>query len=178
MADSDFQVQLLPDDGGPVDPDTMLQSAFGDEFAADVQDDIAVEDERRPYGRSWAWDYASGRFVMHGTAPAQVREREALRSWILKAVYTARLAHPIYSSQFGVDDPVAIIGEPVSASGEAQALYEESVRAALLAHDRITDVSEFAWPEPDPDSEYLEVSFAVVTDDEDEMLFASLELPT
>lgn len=116
------------------------------------------EDEVRPFGRGWAFDFATGQFVQHGSSPARVDGLSQLVMWIEKVLLTARFAHDIYSEVFGVDAPWDAFGKPVTSATQAD--IAEKVVEALTEHDRIASVTNFSFSK-DPLSPALFVSFNV-----------------
>lgn len=151
--------ELLPADGPDILPD--------DELAAALDVRTAAEDSGvpLPFGRGWAFDFAAGDFVAHGASPARVGGIDQLKVWAEKALRTSRYAHPIYGDSFGVDD-IDLIGRPLDQDLVGQ--YERAVIEALLVHDRISEVKDFAYT-GSSDSEVLEVSFTIVVDEGDEI---------
>lgn len=145
---------LIPPDPGLINPDLALDAAL-----APVED---IENEApRPFGRSWSFDFVAGQFVREGTAPKVVYELDTLIMWVEKTLRTARLAHPIYADEYGMDEPFALVGTV----GEDESLteYQQAVEAALLYHDRIVAVEDFSFSQ-DPFDESLMASFTVVLD--------------
>lgn len=166
---------IIPTD---FDPNELLPADAPLGFANDLQaavgllsnDDASEDDTPLPFGRTWAFDFETGQFLRHGTAPAVVNELDGLRVWIEKTLRTARGAHPIYSENYGTDFPYEGIGEPFSA--EAVGVLTTAISEALLVHDRILDVTEFTFT-GDLSSDVLFVNFRVLVDDE-ELEFADV----
>lgn len=111
-------------------------------------------------GRGWAFDFATGQFARQGASPAVVSGENQLKSWIEKTLYTSRFAHPIYTSEYGTEGLVDIIGKLHEPGSEHT--IEIAVRDALIVHDRITNVTDFSFA---PVGESLEIGFTVVLDD-------------
>lgn len=157
-------LELLPADA-PVTLDEELEAAI-----------IAAEDDPEqppaPLGRGWGFSFETGQFNRRGGSPAEVRDIDNLRVWIEKCLRTYRGAHAIYDDNFGTDMPDQGIGSPFAA--ETVGLLTESIRAALLAHDRIEDVTDFRFT-GGIDSDVLFVDFTVLVDDED-LLFNAVPL--
>lgn len=158
-------LELLPSDTG-LTPDEELQAALGQLTVAD-EDTTPL-----PFGRGWAFDFDRGQFMRHGAAPAVTHDLETLRTWIEKSLRTARGAHPLYSDDFGVDDPHFNIGSPFSP--ETVGLLTTSISDALLAHDRIEEVTDITFT-GGPDVDVLFVAFTVMVDDE-QLTFDNLPL--
>lgn len=120
----------------------------------------------KPLGRGWAFDFNTGQFVAHGSSPAAVDGLEQLKTWIAKALQTARFAHPIYSEDFGVEDPWESFGKLVTPAMTGKMVAKAT--AALMVHDRITQVTDFTF-DHDPTSSLLFVSFRVVVDENQQL---------
>ena len=170
-SNNDFAIDLLPDDGIDLDLDA-LYGDFGDEFDIATEDGIPTEElDPVPYGKSWAWDFSNGQFLKYGSQPAQTNGLDTLKTWINKTMLTARAAHIIYDDTYGVDEPDSLIGNGFDASAQNQ--WSENVRESLLEHDRISDVVDFVFVE---EGEYLEVSFSIITDEDDQIDIEGLNL--
>lgn len=151
---SSLGYDLLAPDPGIVNPDLTLDAAL-----APTED--AESDSPRPFGRSWQFDFQAGQFVKDGTVPKVVYELDTLIVWVEKALRTARLAHPIYDDQYGMDDPTLPIGQ--AAADELLSEYQDSIESALLYHDRIVSVENFTFTQ-DPFEETLYASFTILID--------------
>jgi hypothetical protein len=158
--------QLVPEDDEPLDPE---QEALETERELELfpeAEDLVVAEERPPLGRSWAFDFAAGRFLVSGSTargPLATWGDATLRGWIAKALRTARGAHPIHPDDYGMEAPYGPVGRPVTLGAGG---YEQDVRDALTYHPLIQDVIDFR-AEADPDEEFLAVSFTVVREDGD-----------
>jgi hypothetical protein len=147
--------ELLPPDPGLINPDLALDAALAP--VEDIENDAPA-----PFGRSWRFDFQAGQFIRDGTVPLVVYEMDTLIMWIEKTLRTARLAHPIYADEYGVEDPDELIGQ-VLVGEEDLSSYEESINAALTYHDRIISVEDFSFTQ-DPFEETLYASFTVMVD--------------
>lgn len=121
-------------------------------------------DVPRPLGRGWAFDWATGQFVSHGNAPAAVSGVQQVRMWVEKTLRTARLAHLIYSDEYGTDDPFSEVGKQFTPA--LAGMVARRVSEALLVHDRITAVKDFEF-QGGPSEALLVVEFTVVLDQEE-----------
>lgn len=159
-ADVEFDRIADAIDGLPLgDPDVIIEDAGADEV---------------PLGKTWWFDFDQRRFVSGGgRGPLAVRGIAGLRIWVEKTLRTARGAHPIYSGDYGLDDPWDIIGSPLAAISVGD--LESRIRDALTYHPRIVDVSDFVATK-DEDQEALFLSFRVILDDETLLAFRSLSL--
>lgn len=153
----DIGFDLLPADGPDVTTDELLAQALG------VLTDPIVEDTTpQPLGRGWAFDWATGQFHRHNNQPVSVFGIDNLTVWIEKTLRTARLAHLIYSDNYGIEY-VEIVGHTFEAA--TAGLYANAVSDALTVHDRIASVKDFRFSyDPDVDDEALQCSFTVVLD--------------
>lgn len=129
--------ELLPADDAEPSADDVLDAAA--ESALEGPDAPVTVDPPVPFGRTWLFNYDTGRFVRHGGSPAEVRGRASLAVWAGMAIRAARFAHPIFSDEFGMDRPESPIGEVVSLVEEASD-WGERVRDALTVHDRVSSV--------------------------------------
>jgi hypothetical protein len=154
------QGELLPADGPDILPDDELAAAL------DARAAVVASGTPMPFGRGWAFDFTAGDFVPHGQAPARVSGIDQLKVWAEKCLRTARYAHPVYGDDYGVDD-VDLIGRPLTS--DLIGMYQLSVEAALLRHDRISDVKDFAYT-AEPGSDVLEVTFTIVVDEGDQIV--------
>jgi hypothetical protein len=145
---------LIPPDPGLINPDLQLDAALAP--VVDTDPDAPI-----PFGKSWRFDFVAGQFVKDGTAPQETYELDSLIMWIEKTARTARYAHPIYSDQYGVEEPDALIGQ--QADDALLSAYEDGLTEALLVHDRIVAVEGFGFSQ-DPFDEVLYASFTVIVD--------------
>lgn len=129
----------------------------------------ANPDTPRPLGRGWAMDPVTGQLVLRGSSPAEVSGVAQLMVWMEKTLRTARLAHPIYSDDYGTENPFGEVGFQFT-PGLAGILIKR-VTDALLVHDRITAVKDFTF-DGAPDEEVLIVKFTVVLDEAVEIPFS------
>jgi hypothetical protein len=126
--------------------------------------DPVADDSPRVYGRGWAFDFVSGQFTRGGNSPLEVTGLAQLRMWIEKTLRTARMAHPIYSDDYGIDQPYSVIGQPFTPGAAGR--YARAISDALLVHDRITQIKDMTFT-GGPNDVVLAVSFTVVTDEEE-----------
>lgn len=177
MADtftSDTSFEAVPaDDQDLVSPDKQLAAA-----EASILDDplasTATETPPIPFGRTWAWDRERERYVRLGTAPVEVRGAAALREWIYNALATAQGVHPIFSDEFGIEDPDDWIGlvDPT----DAISTFEPRAREAILQHDRVEDLDDLT-PSFDPSTGTITIpDIVVITDQADAVPLAQIEL--
>lgn len=162
MAEFD-EFELIPDDELELDPQEELDTALR-EFDDDLEDPEELEVPRIPMGKSWMFDVAQKRFVMHGSSPAETHGLNTLKAWIYLALNVARAAHPIYSDEYGMDDPYRLVAWPDE--GEYRAAYQQDVINTLRQHDRILEVGDFQYELAD---DALYITFTVLTDEEENL---------
>jgi hypothetical protein len=154
---------LVPLEEG-ADPEAVLDAAeasvLDDPFAATETDDPPV-----PFGRSWAFDYDNGRFFRSAGAPAETRGVSTLVEWINATMRTAAGAHPIFPPEIGIERPEDFLG--AADPTEALSDFEDRLRTALLAHDRIQDVREFEADIDFSKGIITVTNLLIVTDQED-----------
>lgn len=155
--DFDVGFELLPSDTGEVSSEALLAAALA---ATPI---TPPADTKLPLGRGWEFDFEAGQFVRFGTSPVSVTGLANLRQWIEKTLRTARIAHPIYSDQYGMDY-LELIGNRLTSGGIA--LYAQAITEALKVHDRISDVTDFTFSYL-PEEGVLLADFTVVTDSGD-----------
>lgn len=119
--------------------------------------------EAPPVGRSWAFDFVAERFVVErvGRGPVQTNGIATLLTWCEKALRTARGAHSIYPSDYGMPGANRWIGKALTGADYAQ--MSEAVQEALTFHPRILDVVDFEFTQED---EALYVTCRVLLDDD------------
>lgn len=154
---------LVPLEEG-ADPEAVLDAAeasvLDDPFGAAETDDPPI-----PFGRSWAFDYDNGRFFRSAGAPAETRGVSTLVEWINATMRTAAGVHPIFPPEIGIERPEDFLG--AADPTEALSDFEDRLRTALLAHDRIQDVREFE-ADVDLSTGIITVTnLLIVTDQED-----------
>lgn len=158
--------QLLPPLGDELTADQALSAVATQPFDPDPAG-LPQLDDTRPFGMTWAWDWANGRFLRAGSSPVPVWDTNNLRQWIQAALNTARGAHSIYDDQFGMDMDVDLVNT-MAFDVAAQHLYAQAVTEALMTHDRITDVVDWrfyvATNDPDQDGSSTYVDFTVQVD--------------
>lgn len=95
------------------------------------------------YGRSWAWDWQRGDFVLDG-AGGVVRTDgyTAWAHWCVKAIGTQRYAHLIYGPSYGAEIDEARRGGTRAA---VEAELTRAITEALLADPRTHAAREFTY---------------------------------
>jgi hypothetical protein len=154
---------LVPLEEG-ADPEEVLDAAeasvLDDPFAAGETSDPPV-----PFGRSWAFDYDNGRFFRSAGAPAETRGVSTLVEWINTTMRTAAGVHPILPPEVGIERPEDFLG--AADPTEALSDFEDRLRTALVAHDRIQDVREFEADIDFATGIITVTNLLIVTDQED-----------
>lgn len=90
---------------------------------------------------------------------------EALKQWCLMAIYSARFAHPVFSEQFGMEEPESPLGELIDVA-EFVSDWGARLTEALLVHERIAAVENIDATF-DPDQQLISFAFEIVTDEEE-----------
>lgn len=109
------------------------------------------------YGRSWAFDFAKGDFVVDGAGRvAETDGHTAWAQWCIKAVLTERFGYLVYGPGYGCELEQAR-GQPSRQAVEAE--LERVITEALLADPRTEMVRDFsfAWQ-----GDEVNVAFTVV----------------
>lgn len=104
----------------------------------EVQQQAAPE-----YGRSWLWDFERGDFVLDGRGrPVECDGHTAWLQWCIKAVLTQRLAHPIYSADYGAELEEAL-RQPTREAVEAE--LARTITETLMADPRTEMARDFVF---------------------------------
>lgn len=168
MSFNDFT--LIPADDPSSSPADDLAAAAQSAQAIPTPAQPVTDPAPQPFGISWRFDWEQGQFLRTGQSPAQTADFDSLAEWCEMAIHSARFAHPVFSNQFGMEEPDSVIGE--IATGEVLADWQRSLIEALLVHDRITTVENISldW---DPGAGTLTVQQLDVVTDEDKRLTVS-----
>jgi hypothetical protein len=171
---SDFTLIPAEESEGST-PDEDLAAAISSALS---EDDLGEPDEPPvPFGRSWPFDYQTGRFRRAGTSPATVTGLDALREWCMTALSTARNARgTVLPSVFGMENLNAEIGQLVGP--EVMADMKLRITDALLVHDRITAVTDFDMYFDQTEQALVIRNFTVVTDEDQSLVVRDLLMRT
>lgn len=175
MAIDDEGFELIPADDFALDELANLAAAAASALEAPDARAPDTEDPPEPTGYSWAFDFAAGRFVRYGSAPAVVRGNAALEQRCLLALNAARYAHRVFSPAFGLEEPRQGIGLAGDAAREAADDWRGKVRDALLIFDDVTDVQLAAAYDPVVGVITLS-DFVVTTNEEVELSFPDIRI--
>lgn len=159
--------ELLPSDDETLSPADELAASAAGAVAEAGEITPEADPAPAPFGRTWVFDFETGRFVRSGTSPLPTTGFGALEQWILMAVHTARFAHSVFSDDFGMEEPEKGIGE--LRSGEMIADYEQRLREAVLVHDRVTALENFT-ASYNPIEGVLTITYFEVVTDEGEVI--------
>lgn len=152
----DLTFSLLPSEDPVITPEDNLRLAAQEAVQTTLEiNPTPAEPATVAIGRGWAFDFGKGQFARHGTSPAEVSGQQQIQTWIEKTIYTARFAHPIYSSEYGTENLVDIIG---SQDPGVYGSISQAITDALLVHDHIASVGDFTFT---PEGEHLFVDFSV-----------------
>jgi hypothetical protein len=175
VAENDADFELLPVAAGEaLDADTALDAA-----EASVLDDplrtTEPEDPPIPYGRTPAFDFASGRFIRVGDgATPWVSGRDALRQWFGAMLATGRGACPIFSDEFGIENPDDYIGG-VDPDPELATL-EDRLREGVQGHDRIEDIDDFEVSYDPSEGVITLLDLTIITDEQEAVVVGSFDV--
>lgn len=152
-------LELLPEED-VVSPEEDVEAAVASALAPDF---VSLPGQiPTPLGRTWRFDWSSGRFFRRGSSPAEARGPDALIEWCQMALHSGRFAHAFFGDDFGVEDAEDPIGSPATAENK-----EEQIRRAFLQHDRIAAVDNVQIV-GDPATGDIQVRYLeVITDDDD-----------
>jgi hypothetical protein len=136
------ELELLPaDDDLAPSADAELNAAVASALADPEAPLPDTEPAPDPTGYSWAFDFEARRFVRQGGSPARVTGYGPLKQRVLMILNAARYAHPVYSSEVGVERPNLGIGEAGIDAQIAADDWRVQIREALLADDEVADVA-------------------------------------
>lgn len=149
----------------PVEPDDAAADLEQDfQATANPPEILVVQDAPPPIGRSWAFNFAAGGFVLGGGRdPLATNDLSTLIMWMEKCLRTSRGAHPIHPPGYGLVRRTELIGQLINGAPIAE--LEPRIRDALTFHPRVSDVTDFDW-EVDSDNEAVLISFTVLLDDD------------
>ncbi len=168
--------EMIPPEEADPEAETAALDAAEASALPEPDEALLPEDPVEPLGRTWLFNFETGRFVRSGQAPAGVSGVGALKVWILMAIHTARGAHAVFTDAFGIEDPNLMIGAVDGASLVDE--YGAQIREALLVHDRISDVEEYvAEYYPDQGVMYIE-NLTILTDEEETLRFEGVPVTT
>jgi hypothetical protein len=165
FAEEPLQVDaFLPEEEEPVSAEQALAELEQALEDAPDEADLVVGAPPPPIGRSWAFDWQLRNFARgHGhRGPQPTRDEATLQQWIIKALRTARGAHPVAPELYGLPQASieGMIGGP---AGVVPPDLEQRVSETLLEHPRITEVRDFVYAH-DPNDDRLFVSFTYELD--------------
>lgn len=171
--DSGFELLPLDDQDlvGSLDQLAAAEASVADDPFGSLD---SAEEPPVPYGQSWLWDAQRERYVRQGAAPVEVRGRDALKQWIYSALRTAQGVHPIFSDEFGIEDPDDWLG--VVDPTDALATFQPRALDALVQHDRIEDLDDLT-ANFDPTTGIISIDdIVVITDEAEAVAVSDIEL--
>ena len=167
--------ELIPADDEGSAPDADLEAA-AQSALADPEAPVPLDDDQtEPYGYSWAFDWTAGRYMRRGSSPAVVTGTDALAERCMMALNAARYAHPVFSDEFGVEDPQHGLGLAGQAAVEAADDWKIKVRDALMVFDDVTDVQVTPVYDPVQGAIFLR-DLVVTTNEEVELSFPDIRV--
>ena len=130
--------------------------------------------EVEPYGYDIGFDIDTGRLQLTISGDLRiVNESSSLEQWLATVLTTTAGADLIYSNSFGASLS-ELVGENIPDAG-LQAQIKNRITDAILVHDRIEEVRSFKF-DFDTIIDAVIISFVVVTDDAEELVFEGLQL--
>lgn len=111
-------------------------------------DQTPVGPETQPpqvqFGRSWAFDFDAGEFVLTPTGGVQeLTGKDAWVMWCMKAVRTARYTYPIYSRNYG-EEYETLIGKALPRAAVESEIRRITIET-LMTDPRTASVSNFQF---------------------------------
>lgn len=155
-------VSLFPQED-PITPEDDLSAS-----SASVLDSPLAEvpaESPVPFGRSWAMDWSTGRFIRAGGSPLETRGLDTLVQWLQLARLTQRGAHDAFSEDFGMDRPDGWMATVDVL--EATSDYGVRLADAWLLHDRVASVENFEAYFDSTEGVIIIDTLDVITDTED-----------
>lgn len=172
MSFADFT--MLPVDDPQTSAADDVAAATAGALALPDSVPVAPDDPPVPFGKSWRFNWEAGQFVRVGEAPAETTGFGALEEWCQMALHSARFAHPVFSDDFGMEEPESLIGE--FARGESLADWERHLIEALLVHDRVSAVQNVTLRWDSTQGVLYVDSLDVVTDEDDVLRVGGIAL--
>lgn len=174
MAEED-DFELIPVAAGEVlDADTALDTAE----ASVLDDPLSTTDPLDPpipFGRTPAFDFTTGRFVRIGDgATPWVSGRDALRQWFAAMLATGRGACPIFSDEFGIEDPDDYLGT-VDPEPELATL-EDRLREGAQFHDRVEDIDDFEVEADSSTGVITLKDLTIITDEQEAVVVGNFDV--
>ena len=133
--------------------------------------------EVEPYGYDIGFDISTGRLQLTISGDLRiVNESSSLDQWLAVVLTTTAGVDLIYSNSFGASLS-ELISQVDGGEGlrDVQLHIQNSIRDAILVHDRIAEVRSFTF-DFDSVPNAVIISFVVVTDDAQELVFEGLQL--
>ena len=151
----DLNLGVIPSENPVFTSEENLRLAAAEAVANTLEVNPVETDEEIIVGRGWSFDFSTGQFRRQGATVARISGEDQIKTWIEKAIYTARFSHPVYSDQYGIEGLTDIIGRQEPGN---RVIIEAAIRDTLLVHDQIAEVGDFTFEES---GEALFVDFTV-----------------
>lgn len=155
------EFELVPDDGEDLTVDEELEQFVDPDVLPEVEENLEANAE--PIGRGLLFDNGTGIFGANALWTHGITSVVQIAAIALR---TKRGEHLIFSDQFGMDEPEALIGYMDDA--HRVAIYERDVTDTLLScHERITNITNFEYVnEANQDTAYVNVTIEIDGDDQ------------
>ena len=93
------------------------------------------------FGKSMAFDYESGEFILKGGDPITVTELDTFREWVQLSLSTQRRLYIALDEDFGID--LERVFSDTMSEGEVRAFLAKEIEEALAVHDRFESMQDF-----------------------------------
>lgn len=111
--------------------------------------------------KTFAYDFKACEFIMQGSNPKELKDRDALELWIEKCIHTQLGRYRIYNgTRYGANIEDLVIGN-VYGRGFAESELRREVEEALTAHEDVQSMDTFEITPTAGDT--MEVRFTLST---------------
>lgn len=177
MAETDPAFTLIPADEA-VSPEDDLAAAV----AARLENPFELAETpgtREPFGRTIAFDWERGVMKRNGVTPIWVSGHAALREWVMMVLHSAWLAHPVFSDEFGMEQPDGPLGEgSLHDIDAAISDFGENFKEGVEVHDRVASLEDFEAEWLEDDGIVHIIGFTVTTDEDERVRFEGIDVAT
>lgn len=124
----------------------------------DAPDTGSADSGTLPLAREVAWDFTRDQPIWRSSRPVYVTGADAVLVWAWNCIHTVRLAHDVFTSDYG-QDLSGLIGQPYG-DEVRQSEAIRKLREALLISPYITAVDQISASFEDS---WLHISFSLTT---------------
>lgn len=112
-------------------------------FVMDMEDETYDEDEELEEFRELAYDFENNCLLTKGGKYYYVKENEALKIWIFKALKTKRYVYPAYTPDYGteIDEVIGMVDDTEITESE----IERHITETLMVNPYIQELSNFEF---------------------------------